>query len=188
MNVSEMMTWKEFRTALVANPMLDLQFQYAEDKWVSPSYHITELKYAPITSVDCGGVVNKWTEIIIQLWEPENQQQLKSMKVRKAISIIELVEKSLNIEADAVVKVEFGNHEYDTRQLLPKAFIKDEENFIIDLRPDVTQCKAIERGGSCGTTPAGEECCTPSAEKPKIQLKNLVTQEGNSCEPGSGCC
>ncbi len=180
MNVSEMMTWKEFRAALVANPLLDLQFQYAEDKWVSPSYHITELKYAPITSVDCGGV--------IQLWEPENQQQLKSMKVRKAISIIELVEKSLEIEPNAVVKVEFGNQEYDTRQLLPKAFIADDENFIIDLRPDVTQCKAIERGGSCGTTAAGEECCTPSAEKPKIQLKNLVTQEGSSCEPGSGYC
>jgi hypothetical protein len=46
---------------------------------------------------------------------------------------------------------------------------------IVDLRPDAVQCKAITRGGSCGTNDQGEECCTPVAcTKQKVALKNLA--------------
>lgn len=170
----ETMNWQTFRRAVEQNQTLDLQFQYAENKWVSPSYHITEIKQAPITSVDCGGVVNKWTEVVVQLWEPEVKQQERAMKARKALSIIELVEKSLQLGADAVVKIEFGNSNFDTRQMLPQKIYADGDNLIVDLRPDTVQCKANDRGESCGP-------------KPKIQLKNLAA-DGNSCTPGSGCC
>jgi hypothetical protein len=181
------MNWGDFKATLLANPHLDLQFQYANGKWVDASYHITEIKQAPIVSVDCGGVMNSWTEVIIQLWEPLNQQQLRAMKVKKALDIINLVEKSLPLNPLAIVKIEFGNSEFDTRQMFPNELVVDGENFVVDLRPDATQCKAIGRGGSCGTTDSGEECCTPSsAEKPKIEMKNLAT--ANSCAPGSGCC
>ncbi|TKB99157.1 DUF6428 family protein [Pedobacter cryophilus] len=187
MNNIESMNWKAFKEALLANPELDLQFQYAANHWVDASYHITEIKQAPIVSVDCGGVMNSWTEVIVQLWEPTDQKQLRSMKVKKALSIIDLVEKSLPLNPLAIVKIEFGNSEFDTRQMFPNSFSADGDNFIIDLRPDATQCKAINRGGSCGTTDQGEECCTPSsAEKPKIEMKNLASE--NSCTPGSGCC
>jgi len=80
------------------------------------SYHITEIKQAPITAVDCGGVMNKWTEVIVQLWEPEGKLQERAMKVGKALSIVGLVEKSLPLDPDAVVKIEFGNSQFDTRQ------------------------------------------------------------------------
>ena len=188
MENSQNITWQSFKEALVKNPDLDLQFQYAEDKWVDASYHITEIKQAPIISVDCGGVMNSWTEIIVQLWEPEGQRQLRSMKVKKALSIIELVEKSLALNPIATVKIEFGNSQFDTRQMFPNALFQDGENFIVDLRPDFTQCKAINRGGSCGTTETGEECCTSSdtVEKPKVEMKNLAT--ASNCAPGSGCC
>lgn len=179
------MNWQSLIETLKSFPEFDLQFQYEEGKWVDASYHITEIKQAPITSVDCGGVKNSWTEIIIQLWEPKGERQLRSMKVKKALSIIELVEKTLPLNPDAVVKIEFGNSEFDTRQMYPGNITSDTENLIIDLRPDVTQCKAIERGGSCGTTPEGEECCT--TEKPKIKLINLA-ESNKSCAPGSGCC
>ncbi|WDF54299.1 DUF6428 family protein [Mucilaginibacter sp. KACC 22063] len=170
----ETMNWQTFKQTIEQNQTLDLQFQYAENKWVSPSYHITEIKQAPITSVDCGGVVNKWTEVVVQLWEPEVKQQERAMKARKALSIIELVEKSLVLDADAIVKIEFGNSNFDTRQMLPQKIYADGDNLIVDLRPDTVQCKANDRGESCGP-------------KPKIQLKNLAAG-GNSCTPGSGCC
>jgi len=80
MNKIEAINWKTFKDTLIQHPDLDLQFQYKANKWVNASYHITEIKQAPITSVDCGGVMNAWTEIIIQLWEPENQQELLAMK------------------------------------------------------------------------------------------------------------
>jgi hypothetical protein len=176
MNNIEAINWGVFKDKLVQNPQLDLQFQYATDKWVSPSYHITEIKQAPITSVDCGGVKNEWTEIIVQLMEPATQQQLRAMKVHKALSIIEVVEKVLPLDVNGTVKIEFGNSQFETRQLYPNEFITDGENMVIDLRPDIVQCKAIERGSSCGTP-----------VKQKVELKNLAAKEA-CCTPGGGCC
>jgi len=189
MNTSNLSTWQTFKTTLEQNPDLVLQFQYAEDKWVDASYHITEIKQAAIVSVDCGGVMNSWSEIIVQLWEPPIKESERAMQVNKALSIINLVERSLPLHPLGVVKVEFGNSEYETRQMYPGEFILDGENLIVSLTPDFTQCKAITRGGSCGTTASGEECCAPEVktEKPKIQLVNLAASE-QSCTPGSGCC
>jgi hypothetical protein len=186
MDTTQTLNWQLFKHALLQNPELDLQFQYAEGKWVDASYHITEIKQAPIVSVDCGGVMNKWTEIIVQLWEPSEKQQERSMKVRKALSIIDIVEKKLPLDVSGVVKIEFGNSQFDTRQMYPGNITVDGENLIVNLQPDFTQCKAIGRGGSCGTNDKGEECCS-TTEKPIAQLKNLAIQS-TSCEPGSGCC
>ncbi|MGY4537904.1 hypothetical protein ACVW0P_002323 [Mucilaginibacter sp. UYNi724] len=184
----ENLTWRAFKQQLQANPQLILQFRYAEDKWVDAAYHITEIKLAPITSVDCGGVVNRWTEIIMQLWEPQNEQQERAMRVSKALSIIDLVEKVLPLDTDGILKIEFGNQQFDTRQMLPKQLLIDNDALVVDLQPDVVQCKAIDRGGSCGTNADGPECCTPIAEvKPKIQIQNLANN-ASCCTPGSGCC
>ena len=187
MNKHQSLNWQAFKEALVQNPGLDLQFQYAENSRVDQSYHITEIKQAPITSVDCGGKLNSWTEIIIQLWEPGKNQQERAMKARKALSIIELVEKSLFLNPLATVKIEFGNSEFDTRQMFPGEITVRGEDLVVDLRPDTVQCKAIERGGSCGTNASGEACCTPAeSTKPKIELSTLATAE--ACTPGGGCC
>jgi len=169
--------WGNFKEILLRNPMLDLQFQYADNKRVSASYHITEIKQAPITSIDCGGIMNSWTEIIIQLMEPAQKQQERPMKVRKALSIIDVVEKSMPLNPQGIIKIEFGNAEFDTRQLHPTELIVYNEELVVDLRPGIVQCKAIERGGSCGAP----------AEKSKLELKNLTTSAA-CCAPGAGCC
>ncbi|MEM6802468.1 MAG: DUF6428 family protein, partial [Bacteroidota bacterium] len=57
-----------------------------------------------------------------------------------------------------------------------------ENGLQVSLVADKTQCKANERGESCGPV-----------EKPKIQLVSLGAAldeggEGASCSPGSGCC
>jgi len=182
----ETLNWGNFKAELLHHPELQLQFRYAENKWVDASYHITEIKQAPITSVDCGGVMNKWTEVIVQLWEPEEVQQGPAMKVDKALSIIALVEKMLPLQPGAVVKIEFGNAAFDTRQMFPADVSVQGNNLVVDLQADKTQCKAIDRGGSCGTNEKGEECCPPS--KPKVQLVNMATTSAVCCEPGSGCC
>lgn len=195
MNTTTLMNWENFKAKLQAHPELTLQFQYVANQWVDASYHITEIKQAPIVSVDCGGVMNSWTEIIVQLWEPSEKDSERAMQVKKALSIVELVEKSLALNPVGIVKIEFGNSQFDTRQMYPGAITIDGENLIVNLIPDATQCKAINRGGSCGTNDAGEECCSPttaaeaavSTEKPKIQLINFAP-DAESCTPGSGCC
>lgn len=192
MNNLNPVNWQNFKNTLLENPDKALQFQYAEGQYVDASYHITEIKQAPIVSVDCGGVMNSWTEIIVQLWEPSVAETDRAMKVSKALSIISLVEKSLPLNPLAIVKIEFGNSRFDTRQMYPSEFIAEEHSFTIHLAADFTQCKAITRGQSCGTTPAGEACCTPS-DKSVMQPKLVQTLEmagtGNAvCTPGGGCC
>jgi len=183
------LTWGEFKTQLQANPELHLQFQYEAGKFVDTSFHITEIKLAPIVSVDCGGVMNKWTEVIMQLWEPGEKQSERSMKVDKALSIIAVVEKMLPLDTAATVKIEFGNSQFDTRQMFPSMITAENDTLTVNLTPDFVQCKAQTRGGTCGTNEKGEECCTPAvAEKPKVQLKNLAVAAESCCTPGGGCC
>ncbi len=164
------MTWHTFRSQLEKYPEQILQFQYAADALVAPSYHITEIKQAPITSVDCGGKMNTWTEIIVQLWEPEQSQTNRAMAVNKALKIVDLVEKNMDLHPKAIVKIEFGNAAFDTRQMYPNQFRLEGENLVVNLQPDATQCKATERGATCGTP------------------ENKTLKAGTSCTPGGGCC
>jgi hypothetical protein len=189
MNKVEAINWKTFKDTLLQHPDLDLQFQYAEGTFVDAAYHITEIKQAPITSVDCGGVMNAWTEIIVQLWVPEGEQQERSMKVGKALSIIAIVEKMLPLNPNGTVKIEFGNSEFDTRQMFPNELIVNGEALTIDLRPDAVQCKAQTRGGTCGTNDDAAACCTPAvADQPKAQVANLTAPAEACCTPSGGCC
>lgn len=168
------MTWQSFKAQLQQYPEQILQFQYAADKLVAPSYHITEIKQAPITSVDCGGKVNAWTEIIVQLWEPEEQQTERAMAVSKAMKIVDLVEQHIDLHPAATVKIEFGNAAFDTRQMYPKEFLLSGENLVVNLQPDATQCKATDRGATCGT---------PATLQIPAGMEN-----GQTCTPGGGCC
>jgi Family of unknown function (DUF6428) len=170
------MTWQNFKEQLQKYPAQILQFQYAEDKLVAPSYHITEIKQAAVTSVDCGGKVNGWTEIIVQLWEPEEQQTDRAMEVNKALKIIDLVEKNLALHPNATVKIEFGNAAFDTRQMYPADLVVQGDNLVIRLQPDATQCKATDRGMTCGT---------PATKTLEIPVGMVA---GASCTPGGGCC
>lgn len=188
MHKTDFINWQTFKYELLQHPDQHLQFQYAAGKLVDASYHITEIKQAPIVSVDCGGKMNTWTEIIVQLWEPKQRDSDREMKVSKALSIIATVEKMLLLNPIGTVKIEFGNSQFDTRQMYPVEFTVSGDNLVVNLSPDFVQCKAIERGGSCGTNEKGEECCAPATEKKKVQLVELTTLTANSCVPGSGCC
>ncbi|GAB3910031.1 hypothetical protein GCM10028803_48970 [Larkinella knui] len=178
MNNTESINWHTFKQALVQNPDKYLQFEYADGQFVEDSFHITEIKQAPITSVDCGGKMNAWTEIIVQLWEPSAPETDRSMKVGKALSIIDRVEKSLLLNPLATVKIEFGNSKFDTRQLYPGDMVTDGDAFTVRLTPDFTQCKALTRGQSCGIP----------AAKPVENEGTLVADDAICCAPGTGCC
>jgi hypothetical protein len=189
MEKSTTMNWQEFKSRLHQNPDAILKFQYAEDAWVDASYHITEIKQAPIVSVDCGGVMNSWTEVIVQLWEPPQKETGRAMQAAKALKIIDIVEAKLPLNPLGLVKIEFGNSVFDTRQMYPAEFIHDGDQLIVRLTPDFTQCKAIDRGGNCGTTASGEACCIPATEskEEKPELINPAA-EAPCCAAGSGSC
>jgi len=186
MNQLNPMTWQAFKSTLEQNPDLHLQFQYEAGKFIDHSFHITEIKQAPIVSVDCGGVMNSWTEVIVQLWEPPVKEADRSMLVSKALKIVKLVENSLPLNPNAVVKIEFGNSRFDTRQMYPGELLAEGNSFTVNLVPDFTQCKALSRNQACGTTASDASCCGPAPEK--TEELELVAADGAACKPGSGCC
>ena len=170
------MNWEIFKQHLVENKNLRLQFEYEDGIWVDNSYHLTEIKQAQIVSVDCGGKMNTWNEVVLQLWEPENKEESQAMTVPKALSIIEQVEKSIDLHPKAIVKIEYGNDNFPTRQMLLEQFELSNDHLIVKLHADKTQCKAIDRGETCGTP-----------KKRKVTLAGLPIADQN-CDPGSGCC
>ena len=87
------------------------------------------------------------------------------------------------------MKFEYGNADFHAA-ILPISAIKVLENqVIVQLGIDQTSCKAKDRA----TTEEGKAaaCCSPTVEvnkKSKINLSNLIAKDGNTCQPGGGCC
>ena len=202
MNNLNPITWQSFKSTLLKHPDKVLQFQYAEGQFVDASYHITEIKQAPIVSVDCGGVMNNWTEVIMQLYEPVISETDRAMTVSKALSIIDVVEKMLPLNPDATVKIEFGNSKFDTRQMYPGELLTEGDSFTVNLVPDFTQCKALTRNESCGTgrSSTASSCCSPAEKAETIAMSTGLIQEeiktlelvgaeeSSCCTPGGACC
>ncbi len=161
------MKWQEFKSQLEENPNLHLQFQYSGNDWVRPSYHITEIKQANISSVDCGGNLDVWNEIILQVLEPKENDAENSMEVSKALKIVDLVENKLSLHPNAFVKIEFGNSNFGVRQMSPNKLETSGTNLIVDLEPETTQCKASDKGGSCGTKKSNVPTLTEISQTPQ---------------------
>lgn len=170
---NKQMNWNQFKNVLILNQDKHVQFQYEAGKFVDAAFHITEIKQANLTSVDCGGKLNAWTEVIVQLWVSGKEHAEKSMLASKALKIIDLVEDTLPLQPKAEVKIEFGDSNFDTRQLLPQEITVENDCIIVQLQADKTQCKATDRGDTCGT--------------PKMKLP-LATLSASACAPESGCC
>lgn len=183
-NNSTFMNWAEFKTHLQQHPEQLLQFLITDDIRVSPSYHITEIKQAPVISVDCGGVMNSWTEIIIQLWEPEQAQSERAMTVAKALSIVDLVERQLPLNPNGIVKIEFGNTAFDTRLMYPSAMTIEGEDLIVTLSQSFTECKALSRGSSCGIA----QNKTTNNSTPGSLNSGTASDNTSACTPGAACC
>ncbi|GAB3574077.1 hypothetical protein GCM10027578_36090 [Spirosoma luteolum] len=175
--LTDRLSWQSFTTMLSRFPDHELQFAYGANERVAPNYHITEIKQVVIQSVDCGGQRNAWTEIVLQLWEPGGAATGRAMPVRKALSIVELVQQQLPLDPAAPVKIEFGNSRFDTRQLYPVDWLLTSDQLTVRLTPDQTQCKAQNRPGPDGTLAA---CCGP--------LDAIEPVAVDACVPGSGCC
>ncbi len=141
-----------------------LLFEYQPNAFVKANYHITEVKHLKIDSVDCGSGTDAWNETIIQLWEsPKEIGKTEFMSVYKALSILNKVGKMKPYDLAAEVKFEYSNDTFHTAQLFVNDFEIKENNLIIKLAIEKTDCKAKE---VCGVPEenevmAEEPCCTP---------------------------
>ncbi|MDC6366145.1 MULTISPECIES: DUF6428 family protein [Flavobacteriaceae] len=164
------MNTSEFLTLLKQHQDKSLLFEYSEGKLVGANYHITEVKNITIDSVDCGAGTDFWKETIVQLWEsPKEKDKRDYMSVYKALSILKKVDRMKSMVRDAEIKFEYSNEDFHTAQLFVNDHALDNQNLILKLSVEKTDCKA-------------KETCGVAVETPEKET------EAASCEPGSGCC
>ena len=143
-----------------------LLFEYQPNEFVKANYHITEVKHTKIDSLDCGARTDAWNETIIQLWEsPKEIGKRDFMSVYKALSILNKVGKMKPYDLNAEVKFEYSNDTFHTAQLFVNDFELRDNNLIIKLGVEKTDCKAkdvCEAPEKMATVvPESEPCCTP---------------------------
>jgi len=141
----------------------NLQFEYKQGHFVTPNYHITEVKNIIIDSVDCGAGTDYWKETIIQLWEsPDEKDDEGVMSSFKALGILKKVDRIKTMTKEAEVKFEYSNDDFHTAQLFVNDYELQNNNLVIKLAVHKTDCKARE---TCGVPVAVESneasCCTP---------------------------
>lgn len=163
------MKTKELLSLLAEHSDKSLLFEYAPNQIVPANYHITEVKHVTIDSVDCGARTDAWKETVVQLWEsPHDIGKTDFMSSYKALGILNKVGKMRSYDLDAVVKIEYGNALFHTAQLFVNDFDIKNNNLIVKLAVEATDCKAKD------------ECGVPETV--------AVETEESSCTPGGGCC
>ncbi|WP_346881883.1 DUF6428 family protein [uncultured Algibacter sp.] len=166
------MKTEDFFNTLNVHKDKSLLFEYAPNVLVGANYHITEVKHVTIDSVDCGGQTDTWKETIVQLWEsPSELGKTQYMSCYKALGILNKVGKMKPYKLDAEVKFEYSNANFHTAQLFVNDFEIRENNIILKLAIEKTDCKAKEL---CGV--------------PEVDALESVSNNASSCTPGSGCC
>ena len=163
------MKTQELLSLLEANKNCALLFEYAPNQLVGANYHVTEVKHTKIDAVDCGANSDSWNETIIQLWESPNEiGKTEYMTADKALAILKRVGTIKPYDMDAMVKFEYSNSLFHTAQLYVAGAQVIENNLLVRLSVEPTDCKAKE---TCGVP------------EPEIQ-----TATAGGCDPNSGCC
>ena len=140
-------------------------FQKPDGTVVPEHFHVTEVGKVNKHFIDCGGTIRNENRVNFQLWNANDTDH--RLKPGKLLKIIQLSEEKLGIE-DAEIEVEYQSDtigKYDL-EFNGKHFILAAKN---------TACLASD---SCGIP----------AEKHKLNLSELQTNESACCTPGGGCC
>jgi len=122
---------------------------------ISGGYHVTELRNAEVTGIDCGGQISRFQEARLQLLDGGGGAHMRVGTFRG------IVEKSLTRLpelAEAPFLVEYGPGNRDLSLLRPGAPIAHDTEVVLPLQATTAECKPFERRRSAmpSATPA---CC-----------------------------
>ena len=142
-------TFSEFVSLLEANPKKEVLFLDISGEVIPRIYHLTEVKNCRIESVDCGGVANTWTEVLLQLWVPGDENPEKHpLNTDKILEIIYRVQKLQEIDVMGELFFEYNALKDPIAKFSAKV-VNDAEEIEIQLLKKQSCCKAILRGGCC---------------------------------------
>lgn len=146
------------------NQLNRVHFILANGESVPPHFHVTEVGKITKHFIDCGGTVRNEELVNFQLWSANDYDH--RLHPEKLLKIIELSEKTLNINENLTVEVEYQG------QSIEKYGIDfDGKSFLLTTKH--TDCLAKDK-------------CEIPLEKPNVKLADLNKNVG--CSPGGNCC
>jgi len=165
MKIKQIMKVNKFIGLLEANRGKQLRFQYLENEYVQPNYHLTEVKNVAYDTTDCGGKTNFWKETHMQLWEnPAEEGKSDFMTTDKILAILERVDGIKPLWKETELKFEYGNSNFNTGVMPVQASKSSEIYLELLLFEEKARCKANDlclTGKE--TEPLEEPCCSPSS-------------------------
>ena len=118
--------------------------------------------------MDCGARTDAWNETIVQLWEsPKELDKTEYMTTLKALGILNKVGRMKPYDLDSEIKFEYSNATFHTAQLFVNDYVIQNNQLLIRLAVEKTDCKAKE---ACGVP------------------ERAIKEEASCCSPESGCC
>lgn len=161
----EINTLTRLRTELEAHSALPLVFTYG-GKAIAAGYHMTEVKAAKLSSLDCGANPESWSETIIQLWDVESPGATH-MKVAKFLGILSQVERRVALDPEALLIVEAGDSVSPMQVFTVGNIAAMSDHVEVTLAPRPATCKPRNRGLESAlnlAVPAeSKSCCGPKS-------------------------
>jgi len=117
------------------------------DELINPGYHVTEIKQAEVTSLDCGQGADQWSEIIFQVVDGQSSSTAAHMSVSKFLAI---ANKGLADVGNASLYFEYspGNRAFNKCSV--SAINASEQQVTLELSPMTAVCKPMVRAAQAG--------------------------------------
>ncbi|MEE9321441.1 MAG: DUF6428 family protein [Granulosicoccus sp.] len=149
---------------------------------ILPGYHVTEIKYARIESIDCGRGAEEWNEVVVQLLDGLRTSKAGYMSVVKFLGIVTAAKQSLLPDDTAQLFFEFSTENGPVMKLSVDSVEVIGELVLVALSGPAAVCKPFQLS-KAGVETAVGKCCEKTLPTSSI--------DEASCKAGrtlSSCC
>ena len=149
--------------SLVGLPALPLIFHY-DGRPVRAGYHVTEVKAAQFSALDCGATPEEWSEIFVQLWDIDEDKRTH-MPAGKFSAIVRKVSEHVQLDDSAKLTFEVSDGVQPMQLYCASIPVVSGGAVHVELAPRAASCKPRDRwlaeqaqaAACCGTAKA--PCC-----------------------------
>lgn len=164
-------TINDLKQQLSEKTELPLEF-YFDGSTINPGYHVTEVKFASIKSIDCGRAsgTEQWDEITVQLLDGSADSKQGHMPCSKFMSIVGKALEKLQENGAPFLFFEYAPDNGPIRKLSIESITTGANEVSISLGSEQAECKPFQRfkaaqaaaalSGSIMDQPTEIGCCS----------------------------
>ena len=158
-------TIESLMASLASKPEASLKF-YLDDVCINQGYHVTEVKYASVQSMDCGKHTDAWNELLIQLLDGHANSTQGFMSASKFKNIVSKALGTLPGDSAPDLFFEFAPGNRSLQKLKIRKIKANQEEIKIHLEHETAACKPFQRWGRAGDmlekawSSRGSACCS----------------------------